>query len=46
MIERVCRAALAGGVTREEWETLEYIRGSEISCPNEKVIQTIARIKN
>jgi hypothetical protein len=45
VIELICRAALTG-VTKEEWEILEYIKGEEISSENERVNRTIARIKN
>jgi hypothetical protein len=45
LIDWVCRAAITG-VSKEEWETLEYIKGVEITSENERVKQTIARIKN
>ena len=45
VIDWVCRVALTG-VNKEEWEILEYIKGDEITSDNEKVKQTIARIKN
>jgi sulfur relay (sulfurtransferase) DsrC/TusE family protein len=36
LIDQVCRAALTG-VTKEEWEILEFIKGGEITSVNERV---------